>query len=311
MDAVLTAMTSYLAATLKMATPLILAGLGETVSEKAGILNISVEANLLAGAFFGFIVNFYTNNLFFGVLAAVLSGILVSMIHAVLSIKCKANQTTTGLALNFFILGLTSFLFFKAFGQTTELPSCNTIGRVQIPVLSKIPILGAILFSQDYFVYFALFTVIVLYIIFYKTEWGVNLHAVGEHPRAADTAGLNVFQIRYFAGFINGILGGLGGAYMTLGQFGFFIENITAGRGYIALAVVILGRRNPVGVFISALIIGFTEALQYSLQTLGIPIPSQVFTMFPYVVAVIVLLLSIGKSSDPVALGVPYERDQR
>jgi ABC-type uncharacterized transport system permease subunit len=285
MDGVLIAITSYLAAAVKMATPLILAGLGETVSEKAGILNISVEANLLAGAFFGFIVNFFTGNLFIGVLAGMAGGVFVSMIHAILSIKCKANQTIVGLALNFFILGLTSFLFFMAFGQTTELPSCSTITKTGIPLLSRIPIIGAALFNQDYFVYFALLSVAVFYIIFYKTEWGVNLHAVGEHPKAADTAGLNVFKTRYFAGFINGIYGGLGGAYMTLGQFGFFIENITAGRGYIALAVVILGRRNPVGVFVSALIIGFTEALQYSLQTLGIPIPSQVFTMFPYVVA--------------------------
>lgn len=311
MNPVLTAITSYLAAAVKMATPLILAGLGETVSERAGILNISVEANLLAGAFFGFIVHFFTKNLFLGVLAAIFSGTAVSMIHAVLSIKCKANQTTVGLALNFLILGLTSFLFFMAFGQTTELPSCSIIGRTEIPLLAKVPIIGSILFTQDYFVYFALLSVIALYIFFYKTEWGVNLHAVGEHPKAADTAGLNVFQIRYLASFINGILGGLGGAYMTLGQFGFFIENITAGRGYIALAVVILGRRNPLGVFISALIIGFTEALQYSLQTLGIPIPFQVFTMFPYVVAVVVLLLSIGKSSDPAALGIPYERNER
>lgn len=311
MDPVLTSIISYLATAVKMSTPLILAGLGEAVSEKAGIINISVEANLLAGAFFGFIVNFFTKNLFLGVLAAVLSGIGVSMLHAVLSIKCKANQTTVGLALNFMILGLTSFLFLMVFGQTTELPSCNIIGRTEIPLLAKIPILGPILFKQDYFVYFALFSVIALYVVFYKTEWGVNLHAVGEHPKAADTAGLNVFRIRYLASFVNGFLGGLGGAYMTLGQFGFFIENITAGRGYIALAVVILGRRNPVGVFISALLIGFTEALQYSLQTLGVPIPSQVFVMFPYVVAVVVLLLSIGKSSDPTALGVPYERSER
>lgn len=304
-------MTSYLAAAVKMATPLVLAGLGETISEKSGILNISVEANLLAGAFAGFIVAFFTDNLLLGVLAGMAGGVIVSMIHAVLSIKCKVNQTIVGLALNFLVLGLTSFLFFMAFGQTTKLPSCQIIGKTAIPLLSKIPVIGPALFSQDVFIYFTLVSVIVMAVIFYKTEWGVNLHAVGENPRAADTAGLNVFRIRYLACFLNGIFGGLGGAYMTLGQFGFFIENITAGRGYIALAVVILGRRNPLGAFISALIIGFAEALQYSLQTLGIPIPSQVFTMFPYVVAVIVLLLSIGKSSDPVALGVPYERNKR
>lgn len=307
----LTIMTSYLATAVNMATPLVLAGLGETISEKSGILNISVEANLLAGAFAGFIVAFLTKSLFLGVLAGMAGGVIVSMIHAVLSIKCKANQTIVGLALNFLVLGLTSFLFFMAFGRTTILPSCQIVGKTKIPLLCKIPIIGPVLFSQDVFIYFTLLSVIVIAVIFYKTEWGVNLHAVGENPRAADTAGLNVFRIRYLACLLNGIFCGLGGAYMTLGQFGFFIENITAGRGYIALAVVILGRRNPLGVFVSALIIGLAEALQYSLQTLVIPIPSQVFTMFPYVVAVIVLLLSVGKSSDPVALGVPYERNKR
>lgn len=303
--------TAYLAAAVKMSTPLVLAGIGETISEKAGILNISVEGNMLAGAFAGFIVTYNTHNLFLGILAGMAGGMLVSLLHGIMSVKVKADQTIVGLALNFLVLGLTSFLFFMAFGRTDRLPSCITIAKTEIPVLSKIPVIGPALFSQDLFVYVALLSVIIVALIFYKTEWGVNIHAVGEHPRAADTAGINVFGIRYLASMLNGLFGGLGGACMTLGQFGFFIENITAGRGYIALAVVILGRRNPLGVFVAALIIGFAEALQYSLQTLGVPIPSQVFTMFPYVVAVVVLLLSIGRSSDPAALGVPYERNQR
>jgi len=303
--------TAYLAAAVKMSTPLVLAGIGETISEKAGILNISVEGNMLAGAFAGFIVTYNTHNLFLGILAGMAGGMLVSLLHGIMSVKVKADQTIVGLALNFLVLGLTSFLFFMAFGRTDRLPSCITIAKTEIPVLSKIPVIGPALFSQDLFVYVALLSVIIVALIFYKTEWGVNIHAVGEHPRAADTAGINVFGIRYLASMLNGLFGGLGGACMTLGQFGFFIENITAGRGYIALAVVILGRRNPLGVFVAALIIGFAEALQYNLQTLGVPIPSQVFTMFPYVVAVVVLLLSIGRSSDPAALGVPYERNQR
>ncbi|HHW07576.1 MAG TPA: ABC transporter permease [Clostridia bacterium] len=304
-------LTAYLAAAVKMSTPLVLAGIGETISEKAGILNISVEGNMLAGAFAGFIVAYHTNNLFLGVLAGMAGGMLVSLLHGTMSVKIKADQTIVGLALNFLVLGLTSFLFYLAFGRTDQLPSCPTVAKMEIPLLSKIPVIGPALFSQDLFVYVAFLSVIVLALIFYKTEWGINIHAVGEHPRAADTAGINVFGIRYLASMLNGLFGGLGGACMTLGQFGFFIENITAGRGYIALAVVILGRRNPLGVFVAALIIGFAEALQYSLQTLGVPIPSQVFTMFPYVVAVVVLLLSIGKSTVPAALGVPYERNQR
>lgn len=303
--------TMYLVASVRMAIPLVLAGLGEAVSEKAGILNIGVEAIMLSGAFFSFIVAFFTGNLFLGLLTGIVGGILVSMIHGVLSIHCKANQTIAGLALNFMVMGLTSFLFLMVFGQTTTLPSCNTFSEVQIPLLWHIPIIGPALFNQNLFVYIALICIVLTAIFFYKTEWGVNLHAVGEHPQAANSAGLNVFAIRYFACFVNGVLGGLGGASITLGQLGFFMENVTSGRGYIALVAVILGRRNPVGIFAASMVIGFSQALQYNFQTLSISIPTQVFSMFPYVVAVIVLFLSIGKSIDPSALGVPFERNKR
>ncbi|AET69594.1 putative ABC-type transport system, permease component [Desulfosporosinus orientis DSM 765] len=303
--------TMYLVASVRMATPLILAGLGEAVSEKAGILNIGVEAIMLSGAFFSFIVAFFSGNLFLGLLTGIAGGILVSMIHGLLSIHCKANQTIAGLALNFMVMGLTSFLFLIVFGQTTTIPSCAMFNEVRIPLLSDIPIVGPALFNQNIFVYIALAGIVLTAVFFYKTEWGINLHAVGEHPQAANSAGLNVFAIRYFACLVNGILGGLGGASITLGQLGFFMENVTSGRGYIALVVVILGRRNPVGILAAAMVIGFSQALQYNLQTLGFPIPTQVFSMFPYAVAVIVLFLSIGKSIDPAALGIPFERNKR
>ncbi|SDK10893.1 simple sugar transport system permease protein [Natronincola ferrireducens] len=302
---------AYLAAAIKMAIPITLAGLGESISEKSGVLNIGIEGIMLGGAFGSFIIAYFTDNLFLGVLAGILSGIIVSLIHAVISIKCKADQTIVGLALNFLVLGLSSFMFLMVFGQTTDLPSIAVFKVIRIPILSKIPVIGEILFIQDAFVYFTIFMVIILSIIFYKTEWGINLHAVGENPRAADTAGLNVNKIRYISCLFNGALGGLAGTYMTLVQFGFFIENITAGRGYIALAAVTLGRRNPVGVFAASLVIGFAEALQYGLQTMGIPVPSQLFTMFPYVIAVLVLLFSIGKTKNPTALGTPYIRSER
>ena len=312
MDSEVIALISvYLIASVRMATPLILAGLGEAISEKAGIINIGVEGIMLSGAFFSFIVSFFTGNLLFGLLAGIAGGIMVSMIHAVLSIHCQANQTIVGLALNFMVLGLTSFLFLMVFGQATTIPSCAVLSEVKIPLLWRIPMIGEALFNQNLFVYIALISLVLTAIFFYKTEWGVNLVAVGEHPQAANSAGLNVVAVRYLACFVNGVLGGLGGASITLGQLGFFMENVTSGRGYIALVVVILGRRNPFGIFAAAMVIGFSQALQFNLQTLGIPIPSQVFSMFPYVVAVIVLCLSIGKSSDPAALGIPYERNKR
>lgn len=303
---------TLLAACLRMATPLTLAGLGEAYSERSGIMNIGVEAIMLCGAFAGFMATFWTGSVALGMLAAMAAGVLISLLHAVLSIKCLANQNIVGLALNFFALGLTSFLFLKAFGQSTTLPKLSvTAHTIAIPGLSKIPLLGPVLFNQNIFVYLMLVLVGVFMVLFYKTEWGVNLAAVGEHPRAADTAGLNVRGTRYVACLVNGLLGGLAGSYVTLTQLGFFMEDVTAGKGYMALVAVILGRRNPIGILLASLLIGFAEAMQFQLQTMGIPLPSQVFSTIPYVAAVLVLLFSIGKSSNPSALGVPYERDKR
>ncbi|MGD9928221.1 MAG: ABC transporter permease [Sphaerochaeta sp.] len=307
----LTLITTFLAATIRMATPIALAGLGETVSERAGISNIGVEAIMLSGAYFSFWAMFQTSSVALGLLAGIAGGVAASMIHAVLSIHHKADQTIAGLALNFLFLGLTSFLFLIQFGKTTTLPSIEIINHVKVPLLHRIPIIGPALFDQDPFVYLLFLCVILLLVLFYKTEWGVILKAVGENPRAADTAGIRVHLVRYGAACINGVLGGLGGAYLSTVKLGFFQENLTSGKGYIALVTVILGRRNPLGVLAAALVIGSAEALQIRLQTMGSAVPSQVFAMFPYLVTILVLLFSIGKSQDPASLGVPYERNKR
>ncbi len=311
MEGIIAILTSFLAAAVRVATPLTFAGIGEACSERAGIINIGVEAIMLSGAFAAFMTTFATGSILLGTLAGILGGVCVSMLHAVLSIRCRANQNIAGLALNILTLGLTSFLFLKVFGQSTVLPTCPLAPKYAIPLLSKIPLIGPALFSQSGFEYILYLAVIAATVVFYRTEWGVTLTAVGEHPRAADTAGVNVLRIRYLACLVNGILGGLGGAYITIAQLGFFMEDVNAGRGYIALVAVILGRRNPVGIFASALVIGFAQALQLQLQTMQIGIPSQAFSMLPYVAAVVVLLFSIGKGRDPVALGVPYDRDKR
>ncbi len=303
--------SAFLAAMVRMATPIALAGLGETVSEKAGVSNIGVEAIMLSGAYFSFWAMFQTGNVFIGVLAGIAGGMAASLLHAVLSIACKADQTIAGLALNFLFLGLTSFLFLMQFGKTTTLPSIPVLSSVRIPLLADIPWIGESLFNQDLFVYGMYLCVILLMIVLYKTQWGVVLHAVGEAPRSADTAGIRVQKVRYLACLVNGILGGLGGAYLTLVKLGFFMENLTSGKGYIALVAVILGRRNPLGVLVAAMVIGSAEALQIRLQTLGSTIPSQAFTMLPYVVTVLALMLSFGKGHDPASLGLPYERDKR
>jgi simple sugar transport system permease protein len=309
MDGVMVA--AFLSATVRMATPLALAGLGETISERSGVLNIGVEAIMLAGAFFSFLGVFLSGSMAVGIACGILGGIGASMAHAYLSLRCKANQTIAGLALNILVLGFTSFLFLMEFGKTTTLPSIATIGTVRIPLLSGIPLIGPAFFDQDPFVYLLYLAVVAVWILFYKTEWGVILQAVGENPLAADTAGIGVNRVRALSCLANGVLGGLGGTYLALVKLGFFMENLTAGKGFIALVTVILGRRNPFGVLCAALVIGSAEALQIRLQTMGTDIPSQAFTMLPYVVTVLVLMFSIGRNSDPAALGIPYERDKR
>ena len=305
------AVAAFFASAVRMATPLALAGLGEMISEKAGVINIGLEAIMLSGAFCGFIATFFTHSLFIGLMAAVGGGVLVSMVHAWFSIHCRADQTITGLALNFTVLGATSFLFLLIFGRITTIPSCDVFGVMNVPFLAQLPVIGSALFQQNIFVYLALILLPLTSFFFRRTEWGVWVHASGEHPGAVDSAGLNLYAIRYMACFVNGVLGGLAGGCLTLAQLGFFMENITAGKGYIALAVVILGRRTPWGVAGAALLIGMADALQLNLQTRGIALPSQSFTMLPYLLAVIVLLFSFNKSQGPAALGIPYERSRR
>ncbi len=303
--------TTFASAAVRMATPLALAGLGESYSERSGLLNIGLEAIMLSGAFSGFIVANLTQSVDLGILAAVLGGLVISLIHAFLSVTCRADQTIAGLALNFFASGITSYAFLMRFGKTTNLAKCPMTPVVPIPFLSDLPFLGPVLFRQSAFVYAVFIAIAVSALVFYRTEWGTSLTAVGENPRAADSAGLDVARIRYTAAAINGGLGGLAGAYLTLASLGFFMENVTSGRGYIALVVVILGRRAPVGVLLAALLLGAADALQFRVQTLGIGIPSQVFIMLPYVATVAVLLFSFGKTSDPGALGQAFERGRR
>jgi general nucleoside transport system permease protein len=302
---------TFLTAAVRMAVPLVLAGLGETYSEKSGILNIGLEGIMLFGAFASFITAHLTNSIPLGLAAGMTAGCLIALLHAFMSITCRADQTVSGLSINFLVSGLTSYLFLMIFGKTTTLPVCPTVSEHAVPLLSKLPIIGPALFEQNGFVYFTMAAVLISWILFYRTEWGVILHAAGEHPQAADSAGLNVSAIRYGAAAVNGMLTGLAGSYLTLSLLGFFLENLTSGKGYIALAVVILGRRDPKGVLLAGLLIGAADALQFRIQASGSAIPSQVFIMFPYVITVAVLLFSIGRSSEPAALGKPFVRSRR
>lgn len=303
--------TSSLFAAVRMAVPLTYAGMGESVAQTSGVLNIGVEGMMLSGAFFSFFMTSYTGSIALGIFFGMLAGMIFGMLHAYISVTAKQDQTISGLAINFLVLGLTSFLFFVFFGDAVNLPSVTTLSVVPIPLLSEIPIIGKAFFSHDILTYILYIVIILLTIYLKKTDYGTRLEAVGENPRAADTAGINVKRTRYLSSMFNGLMCGLAGSYMMVVQFGFYIENLTAGRGYIALAAVTLGRRNPVAVFFVSLLIGMTEGLQFTLQSIGVPIPSQVFSMMPYLVAVVVLLLSIGRSNDPQTLGQPYDRMER
>lgn len=307
----ITFLTTFLTASVRMAIPLVFAGLGETYSEKAGILNIGVEAIMLSGAFLSFAFTYITGSLWIGLLGGMLGGLIVSLIHALFSINFKKDQTVTGIALNMLMLGSTSYMFKVLVGKNPAFPQINTFTKMTIPFLSDIPIIGPAFFDQDIIVYGAYILVILSTIFLYRTMWGLSLTAVGEHPRAADTVGIKVYIIRYFAAAINGILGGLGGAYLTLVQLGVFMENVTAGRGYIALALVIFGRRNPIGIFLGALLFGAADAFQFRLQAIGIQLPSQYLTMLPYVITLVVLLFSFKNSNDPQSLGKSYVSDSR
>lgn len=303
-------LTAFLTAAVRMAAPLIYAGLGEVFLERAGILNIGLEGVMLGGAFFSFAGAYYGGGLLPGLLAGMAGGLLVSAIHGFLCIHLKQNQSVSGIALNMFTLGLTSFLY-KLMSTGQAYQQIGTFGTFKIPVLGSILLIGNAFFNQDILTY-AAYGLIALTVVFYKkTSAGLAFTAVGEHPRAADAAGIPVYRYQWAAIAVNGVLGGIGGASLVLVQLGKFTENMISGRGYIALAAVILGRYTPLGMFGAALLFGGASALQIRLQALGIAIPNQALAMLPYMITLLALLGSIGKRSEPESLAVPYIRGSR
>lgn len=300
----------FLAAAVRMAVPLAYAGLGENFSEKAGVINIGMEGVMLSGAFFSFAGAYYSNSLLIGLICGILGGVLVSMIHAVISIHMGKDQSVSGIALNIFMLGVTSFLF-KLMSKGQNYQRIETLSTIKIPVLSDIPLIGDAFFNQDILTYIMYLLIIILTLFYNRTSLGLSFAAIGEHPRAADTAGIPVHRYQYIATLVNGVLGGIGGAYLVLVQLGVFTQNMISGRGYIALATVILGRYVPFGVFFSALLFGAANALQIRLQAMGVALPTQALAMLPYIITLIALLGSIGKSNEPESLSKAYVRGMR
>ncbi len=304
----ITFFSDYLAASLRLAVPLAFAALGGLYSERSGVLNIALEGMLLTGAFTSAAATFYTGNVWLGVLAALVFGGLVGLLHAFLCVTWRVDQLVSGLAINLVASGLTSFLARLVFhgGSAQRLPG---IEPISIPVLANIPLLG--LLQQDLLVYLLVLLVpLSTYILFY-TSPGLTLRAVGEYPQAADTSGISVQRVRYLCVMISGCLAGLGGAYLTLVQVKYFAEGMSAGKGFIAIAALIFGKWHPVGTALACLLFAATEALQLRIQALGINIPYQFLVMLPYAIAILALVGLAGKSTPPAALGVAYIKENR
>jgi simple sugar transport system permease protein len=243
-----------------------------------------------------------------GMVGAIVFGFLVSMIHAVVSIRFRADQVVSGVAINILALGLTGFLLQLIFKTSGNSPSVPNLAAAPIPGLASIPVLGDIFFNQPPIVYIALLAVPVSAFVLFRTPLGLRIRAVGEHPKAADTVGINIFQLRYLGVGLSGVLAGLGGAYLSIGQLNIFTENMTNGRGFIALAAVIFGKWNPWGALGACLLFGLADAIQISLQNAGVDIPSDFLLMLPYILTLVALAGFIGRSRPPAASGVPYEK---
>jgi simple sugar transport system permease protein len=303
-------LTDYLVASLRLAVPLAFAALGGLLSERSGVLNIALEGMLLSGAFVSAAGAFFTGNSWIGILLAIFIGGLVGILHAYLCITLRVDQLVSGLAINLTAAGLTSFWARILFNskQAQSLPGINIIG---IPGLKNIPIIGDILFNEDPLVYLLFLLIPLLTYILFRTSIGLSLRAVGEYPRAADTAGISVKLVRYVAVTLSGCLAGLGGAYLALVHVKFFVEDMSAGKGFIALAALIFGRWHPVITFFACLLFGATEALQLRIQAFNLNIPYQFLVMLPYLIALFALVGLAGKSTPPAALGIPYIPESR
>ncbi len=297
-------------ASIRMASPLILAALGGIFSERAGVLSLGLEGMMLSGALAGFLGSFYSGSPWVGVVYAGLAGGAVAVIYAAACITFKANQVVAAVGLNILAQGITGLVFRGAFGITQDLHQAPAFQPVAIPVLSKIPVLGPMLFNHELLVYAAFLLLPVVVFVLYRTTWGLKLRSVGENPLAADTVGVNVTRMRYTGVVISGILAGIAGSLLSIAFINTFIENITAGRGFVAFAAVIFGKWTPIGVFLSALLFGAADALQLRIQALGLPIPYQLMLLFPYLLALIALVFS-GRSQSPASLGSPYDKSGR
>ena len=301
---------AFWAATVRFAVPLILAAMGEVFSERAGILNIGLEGMMLSGAFGGVLGSFLFGSPWIGLLTAMLCGGLVGLIHAVVSVTVRGDQVVSGVAINITMLGLTTFLS-RRFFEVGQRTTVSAFSVWEVPFLSEIPFFGEVLFKHVPLVYITYLLVPVSAFLLYRTTWGLKIRAVGEQPLAADTVGVNVTAWRYALTMICGAMAALGGAFLSLGQLDMFLENMSAGRGFIVLAAVIFGRWDPLRVAAACVFFGAADASTLRLQALDVKIPYELVLMIPYLMTFLAFVGLVGRTRPPSALGLPYSKDKR
>jgi general nucleoside transport system permease protein len=298
---------NLLQGTLNDSIPIMLGALTGVVCSRSGVINVGIEGQLLLGAFTAAIVTSVTGSLWLGLVCGALAGSLVGVLLAVFAIGYRVDQVVLGVVLNTLVLGLTGYLFddlMVPYGNTLNSPS--TFSAVKIPLLGDIPIIGPVFFDATVFLYLTYIALAAVQVGLFATRWGLRTRAIGEHPIAADTVGINVIAMRYRNVIAAGLIAGIGGAYFTIGSVGSFGADMTSGEGYIALAAMIFGRYTPVGAISAALLFGFTTQLQSIMSTLNTPIQSNLLLAAPYVVTIIVLAGLVGKVRGPRAEGIPY-----
>jgi ABC-type uncharacterized transport system permease subunit len=314
----LDAFVALLHATIRLGTPLLLAAMGGLFSERSGVINIALEGKMLLGALVGFMVAFNVGNPWIGLGAALLAGAIVALLFAYVTITLGADQIVTAVAMNLIMIGLTGVLFRLMKAANSGSLSAPTFDEWSIPLLSDIPLIGPLLFNHQPLVYLAFILVPLSHFVLYRTTWGLSVRAVGEHPRAADTLGVSVPVVRYLCVIWSGMLAAAGGVILSIGYNSTFIENMTAGRGFIAFSAIVFGKWTALGTMIASLLFGFADAFQLRIQSgmlvtlfnwLGIQeIPYQIPVMLPYLVTLIALFFT-GKTQWPAASAIPYKRE--
>ncbi|GGH62667.1 ABC transporter permease [Rothia aerolata] len=300
-------LVSILSGALALSIPMIFGSMGGLLCERSGVVNIAIEGQLLFGAFSAVLVGSMTDSPWAGLLAAMIGGVLVSLILATFSIKYLVDQTIVGVVVNVLVSGLTGFFFTRILqANPAELNSAPKLPGFEIPVLSQIPVVGPVLFNQSVLIYLMYIVVGLIWFALNKSKWGLRTRAVGEHPKAADTLGVNVNRLRFSNVLMAGAVAGMGGAFFTLVSVSTFNADMTSGQGYIALAALIFGRWKPLGALMASLLFGFSLQMQFVLSGLGTTIPTELLAMLPYVVTILAVAGLVGRSRGPAASGKPY-----